>query len=32
VLRLRQYVEDERERSVELSSGDYLELAREFDD
>jgi hypothetical protein len=32
MLRLCQYVEDEFERSVELSSGDNLELARELDD
>jgi hypothetical protein len=32
MLRLRQYVEDELERSVELSSGDNLELAGELDD
>src|SRR5437773_779038 len=32
MFRLRQYVEDECDRSVELSSGENLELAREFDD
>ena len=32
MLRLRQYVEDEFDRSVELSSGENLEIAREFDD
>jgi hypothetical protein len=32
MLRLREYVEDELERSVELSSGDNLEFVREFDD
>jgi hypothetical protein len=32
MLRLREYVEDEFERSVELSSGDNLEVVREFDD
>jgi hypothetical protein len=32
MLRLRQDVEDEFERSVELSRGDNLELVREFDD
>ena len=32
VLRLRQHVEDELDRRVELSSGDDLELVRVFDD
>jgi hypothetical protein len=32
MLRLREYVEDECERSVELSSGDDLEFVREFND
>jgi hypothetical protein len=32
MLRLRQYVEDERDRSLELSSGDNLEFGRKFDD
>jgi hypothetical protein len=32
MLGLRQYLEDELERSVELSSRDDLELGREFDD
>jgi hypothetical protein len=32
MLRLRQYVEDEFDRSVELSSGDDLEIVRKFDD
>jgi hypothetical protein len=32
MLRLGQYVEDEFARGVELSSGDNLELVREFDD
>ena len=31
MLGLRQYVEDELDRSVELSNGDNLEIAREFD-
>src|SRR6266516_7526241 len=32
MLRLREDVEDEFDRSVELSSGDDLEIVREFDD
>jgi hypothetical protein len=32
MLRLRKYVEDEFERSVERSNGDDLEIVREFDD
>jgi hypothetical protein len=32
VLRLGEYIEDELERSVELSSGDDLELVRVFED
>ena len=32
MLRLRQYVEDEFDRSVELSGGDNLEFTRKFDD
>jgi hypothetical protein len=32
VLRLRERVEDERERSVELSRGEDLQLGRELDD
>jgi hypothetical protein len=32
MLWLREYGEDEFERSVELSSGDNLEVVREFDD
>src|SRR6266567_3474579 len=32
MLRLRQYIEDECDRSLELSSGDNLEFVREFDD
>jgi hypothetical protein len=32
MLGLREYVEDEFERSLELSSGEDLELARKLDD